>query len=101
MTPAQQLSNNPQIKFLQTRYNHTVDPAAEKLTVHLKDPQQYPLPPANKKSLERAMYDVMMTLSEKNKTSFWMQLKAIKLQLQNKEIKNLATWPRLTFTRIK
>ena len=70
MTPAQQLSNHPKIKFLQTRYNHTVDLAVEKVTAHLKSPQQYSLPPANKKSLERSLYDVVMTLTEKRRDKF-------------------------------
>ena len=93
MTPAQQLSNNPKIKFLQTRYNHTVDLVAEKLTAHLNNPLQYPLPPANKKSLERAMYDVVMTLSEKKRTKFLDAIKGKQTttaEQRNQKFGNLA-----------
>ena len=76
MTPAQQLSNHPKIKFLQTRYTHTVDLVVEKVTAHFKNPQQYPLPPANIKSLERALYDTVMTLPEKKQNKFLDAIKS-------------------------
>ena len=94
MTPAQQLSNHPKIKFLQTRYNHTVDLAVEKVTAHLKSPQQYPLPPANKKSLERSLYDVVMTLTEKKQNKFLDAIKSTQTttaEQRNQKFGDLAT----------
>lgn len=94
MTPAQQLSNHPKIKFFQTRYNHTVDLAVEKATAHLKSPQQYPLPPANKKSLERALYDVVMTLPEKKQNKFLDAIKSSQTtttEQRNQKFGDLAT----------
>lgn len=64
------LNKDPRFKFFQDRYNHTVELAAEKAALHLKNPQQYPLPPGNQKSLERGFYDFIHALSKKKQEKF-------------------------------
>ena len=69
-TAATSLKNDPRFKFLQERYNLTAELAAEKAALHLKNPQQYPLPSAGKKSLERAFYDFISALPNRKQDKF-------------------------------
>lgn len=75
-TTAETLRNNPKIKFAQQRLRHTVDLALEKAALHLKNAQQYPLPPANTKSLERAFYDLVQALPGRKKDKFTDSMKS-------------------------
>lgn len=49
--------------------------AAEKVAGHLLHPQSYPLPPANKKSVETALYDVVMALPKRKRDDFTEEFK--------------------------
>jgi hypothetical protein len=70
------LRNNPKIKFAQQRFNLTVDLALEKTALHLQNPQQFPLPPANTKSLERALYNLIQELPGRKRDKFADRMKA-------------------------
>lgn len=74
--PAKATANNPKLQFLQKRFNDTVMLAAEKAAGHLLNPQAFPLPAANKKSLERALYDVAMVLPKRKREKFADKFKA-------------------------
>lgn len=69
-TAVTSFKNDPRYKFLQQRYNHTVELAAEKAAQHLKNPQQYPLPSDGKKSLEKAFYDFIHALPKRKQDDF-------------------------------
>lgn len=71
MSKAAALSkNDPRFTLLQNRYNLTAELAAEKAALHFKNPQQYPLPAAGKKSLERAMFDFIKALPGRKQDKF-------------------------------
>jgi hypothetical protein len=76
MNPAADLiKNNPKLQFLQNRFNLTVLLAVEKAALHVKNPQQYPLPAAGKKTVERAMVNVVKALPERKQEKFLKKLK--------------------------
>jgi hypothetical protein len=64
------IKNHPKIKFLQQRFEHTVQLAMEKAAAHLKNPQQYPLPAANANSLEQAFCKLVNALPNKRQHLF-------------------------------
>jgi hypothetical protein len=69
--------NNHQLHLLQKRLTSMVTLAAEKVTGHLLHPSQYPLPAAGKKSIERALHDVIMELPKRKRDDFTDQFKTL------------------------
>lgn len=73
---AASVRSNPKIQFLQQRYQHAIDLAAEKVALHLKSPSQYPMPSAGKKSLERALADLVKSIPKRRQEKFLDRLRA-------------------------
>ncbi len=63
-------ANNPKLLFLEKRLTDTLQLAAEKAAAHLSNPSAYPLPPANTRSMERALYEVAMALPKRKRDDF-------------------------------
>lgn len=68
-TSAPSFSNNSKVRFMQQRFRQIADLTAEKVARHLESPGQYPLP-ANKKSLEHALHDVVQAAGNIRKKRF-------------------------------
>lgn len=68
--------DHTKIKYFHQRYEHTIELAIEKVAHHLETPAQYPLPSAGKKSLERALYDLVKAVPKKRQEKFIDHLKS-------------------------
>jgi hypothetical protein len=74
MANTTQLQTHPKIKYLQQRLQHIAELAAEKTAAHLKNPEKYPLP-ADKKSIEYALADLIKVLPKRKQNRFLDKLK--------------------------
>jgi hypothetical protein len=69
MSPLSTLQAQPKIKHLEKRIKDTIEISLERTVAHFKNPGAYPLP-ADPKSVERAMYDLMKLLPGRKKKKF-------------------------------
>lgn len=64
-----QLKSDPKLKHIGDRMQHTIEISMERVAAHLKDPGKYPLP-ADTKSVERAMHNLLSLLPERKRKKF-------------------------------
>lgn len=69
MSPLSTLEAQPKIKHLEKRIKDTIEISLERTVAHFKNPGAYPLP-ADSKSVERAMYDLMKLLPDRKRKKF-------------------------------
>jgi hypothetical protein len=69
MQTLNQLKAEPKIKHLEKRVKDTIEISMERVAAHFKDVAKYPLP-ADPKSVERAMYDLMKLLPGRKQKKF-------------------------------